>query len=83
MNFHLFPDNAKLQFRVLTPTEVGGSDIPGNDRKSYRGEPVYNARQKNLGNAGRKRVNTFFRGMDAAASGRVDKGKRRLHERKK
>lgn len=31
MNFHLFPDNAKLQFRVLTPTEVGGSDIPGND----------------------------------------------------
>ena len=30
-----------------------------------------------------KRVNTFFRGMDAAASGRVDKGKRRLHERKK
>ena len=46
------------------------------------GEPVYNARQKNPGMQGRKRINTFFRGMDAAASGRVDKGKRRLHERK-
>ena len=64
-------------------SQVGHDGHLGNDRKSYRGEPVYNARQKNLGNAGRKRVNTFLRGMDAAASGRVDKGKRRLHERKK
>jgi superfamily I DNA and RNA helicase len=62
---------------------IVGSDVTFQAMIGNHIEAVYNARQKNPGNAGRKRINTFFRGMDAAASGRVDKGKRRLHERKK